>query len=594
MTKRGRRRNAGRGRGGPSSVAPAVAETSTTASSTAKTAKTSARASLARGGDQLPGRLDRWITPTALSLTAGLVSLGLGCYQLILSHVFTGVIGWDEGYDEGVYVGAAVRFVHGVLPYRDFVLLHPPGFLLLMAPVALLGNAFGAHVTLEVARCITAIFVAMNAVLVGLIVRPLGRVATATAAFGLALWPLTVAVERTVELEPYLVFFCLLSAYLMFDGGRFASWTRVLLGGISLGFAVEVKVWAILVVVATALVFLPKWRTRGLPLALGLAAGIVPGAPFFLAAPRAFVHDVIVTQLSRNGSMPVTSLQGRLLALTAIGRLPSIGPRVGLAVGLCCLFGLLVLAVFVFNRSRLVPLEWFALVSSVVVFVGMFESPSPSEWYWYFPVAFVAMLIGLCVSRVCETCIALTTRRRGKPYGSVGVGAVFTGVLALCLASFLVQQEGVFAEEYLQTASDPGAELASVIPAGSCVIADFTTDLLVADRFTPARPGCPAVVDPYGSFLAEDDGVAPNPSGQYVRAFGQQWFSDLRRADYLVLLAPYDDYFPWTRRSYDWFNREYRLVAHFPHRYPPGSVGAYETFDPSELYVYHNTSISIG
>jgi alpha-1,2-mannosyltransferase len=147
--------------------------------------------------------VDRRATPSTLALLAGLVSLAVGCYELSLPHVLAGVSSWDEGYDEGVYVGAAIRFVHGVLPYRDFLLVHPPGFTLLFSPFALFGSAFGSHFTLELARCITVLVMALNVVLAGLIMRPLGRVATVTTSFALALWPLSIAVERAVVLARF-------------------------------------------------------------------------------------------------------------------------------------------------------------------------------------------------------------------------------------------------------------------------------------------------------------------------------------------------------------------------------------------------------
>ena len=46
-------------------------------------------------------------------------------------------------YDDGVYLGAALRLVHGVLPYRDFVLVQPPGLILVMTPVAALAKWTG-------------------------------------------------------------------------------------------------------------------------------------------------------------------------------------------------------------------------------------------------------------------------------------------------------------------------------------------------------------------------------------------------------------------------------------------------------------------
>ncbi len=42
----------------------------------------------------------------------------------------------DFGYDPGVYFAAGDAFVHGRLPYRDFVLIHPPLEMLVLAPFA--------------------------------------------------------------------------------------------------------------------------------------------------------------------------------------------------------------------------------------------------------------------------------------------------------------------------------------------------------------------------------------------------------------------------------------------------------------------------
>ena len=47
------------------------------------------------------------------------------------------------GYDDGVYESAADAVVSGRLPYRDFLLLHPPGLIYLLAPFALLGRVIG-------------------------------------------------------------------------------------------------------------------------------------------------------------------------------------------------------------------------------------------------------------------------------------------------------------------------------------------------------------------------------------------------------------------------------------------------------------------
>ena len=71
----------------------------------------------------------------AAAVVPGLVALGVCAYQLSLPNVLFGYhYSTGNPYDDGVYLGAALHLVNGVLPYRDFVLLHPPGITLLMTP----------------------------------------------------------------------------------------------------------------------------------------------------------------------------------------------------------------------------------------------------------------------------------------------------------------------------------------------------------------------------------------------------------------------------------------------------------------------------
>ena len=46
-----------------------------------------------------------------------------------------GLFGFGN-YDDGVYYASATGLIHGLLPYRDFVLLHPPAMTALLAPFA--------------------------------------------------------------------------------------------------------------------------------------------------------------------------------------------------------------------------------------------------------------------------------------------------------------------------------------------------------------------------------------------------------------------------------------------------------------------------
>src|SRR6476661_2472269 len=43
-------------------------------------------------------------------------------------------------YDDGVYYAAGTALLHGLIPYRDYLFLHPPGIVLLLAPFGLAGH----------------------------------------------------------------------------------------------------------------------------------------------------------------------------------------------------------------------------------------------------------------------------------------------------------------------------------------------------------------------------------------------------------------------------------------------------------------------
>ena len=79
-------------------------------------------------------------TPVTLVIVAATVlALGLRLYWLSRPGFLLSV----NEYDDGNYFGSAVRLVHGALPYRDFLIVQPPGITLLMIPAALLSKVTG-------------------------------------------------------------------------------------------------------------------------------------------------------------------------------------------------------------------------------------------------------------------------------------------------------------------------------------------------------------------------------------------------------------------------------------------------------------------
>ena len=238
----------------------------------------------------------RWAT--LASLPPALLALGLCCYQLAYPNVLHGVF----SYDDGVYFGSALYLIHGIVPYRDFTILVPPGITLLMTPFALLTHFTSQNEALASARVFTAVVTGANAFLAGLAVRHRGIAASASAATALAIFPAAYLADSAVLLEPYLVFFCLLGAVLLFQNGDIATPRRVWLAGLAFGLGAAVELWALVPLVIAVAFCVPVWRRAVLPLLGGAAIGLgVTCLPFVVLAPHAFWHDTVLTQLTRHG-----------------------------------------------------------------------------------------------------------------------------------------------------------------------------------------------------------------------------------------------------------------------------------------------------
>ncbi|MEJ7697760.1 MAG: hypothetical protein WKF78_14365 [Candidatus Limnocylindrales bacterium] len=125
------------------------------------------------------------------------------------------------GYDDGVYFASAVAFVHGVVPYRDFLFLHPPGIIVLLSPFALLGAATDDSTGFAVARVAFMLLGALNASLVMLVAGKYGRRSALFAGALYAIWYSAIRVERTTLLLAPETTLLLISALVL-------SWKRPL------------------------------------------------------------------------------------------------------------------------------------------------------------------------------------------------------------------------------------------------------------------------------------------------------------------------------------------------------------------------------
>ena len=111
----------------------------------------------------------RWAALDVVAVFGVALALRLG--MVLYSH---GGMWGNFGYDGSVYYAAADALTFGRMPYQDFVLLHPPGLMLVLVPFALLGRLVGDHAGFVAATCACEVLGAINAVLVVLVSRRAG------------------------------------------------------------------------------------------------------------------------------------------------------------------------------------------------------------------------------------------------------------------------------------------------------------------------------------------------------------------------------------------------------------------------------------
>ena len=243
-------------------------------------------------------------------------------YQLTRPGYLLGV----TEYDDGVQFGDAVRLVSGVIPYRDFVVMQPPGSILLMAPVALLAKVTSSAWGLAIARLLTAAADTACVVLIGLLVRHRGPVAAGIACGIYAVYPDALIAAHTFLLEPWVNLFCLIGALLVFDGDRLTDGRRLAWGGVAFGFAAAVKLWVLVPLAVIGLLLLRRPRRLGL-LAGGAVVGLgAPVLPFLALAPTRLVKDVVTSQFARANVAHPPPLP-RLTNLAGLSLFPHLSSR---------------------------------------------------------------------------------------------------------------------------------------------------------------------------------------------------------------------------------------------------------------------------
>jgi len=281
-----------------------------------------------------------------------------------------GGLGGSDGYDDSVYYAAATALVHGRMPYDDFVLLHPAGLILVLAPFAVLARLTSDAFGQEAARVGFMALGALNAVLVLRIGRRFSIFVGALAGIWYAVFYPAVYAERTTTLEALGTTTLLLALVALVRTERAVSgWStlRLVSAGAALGVGVGVKIWGVvpLLIITGWVLICSGWGPAAKLVAAAASATTVVCLPFFVQAPALMVRYVVSDQLARprdglsvvqrltemtgaqvlvhHGPAPVTGA-AVLLVLAAVAaasvvalRTPGAGVLVGLLLGLALL-----------------------------------------------------------------------------------------------------------------------------------------------------------------------------------------------------------------------------------------------------------------
>jgi alpha-1,2-mannosyltransferase len=507
--------------------------------------------------------------PGVIITVAALLGLGLRVFQLTRPGYLTGF----TQYDDGVYIGNALRLVNGVIPYRDFAMVQPPGSMLLMVPAALGGKVFGSAWALGAARVLTVGADTANVVLAGLLVRHRGALAAGVASGVYAVYPAALNASQSLFLEPWLNLFCLLGAVLLFDGDHLAGHRgvpgehgsrRAFWAGVCFGFGAAVKIWAAVPALVAWLLCLRARRDR-VPFAGGFVVGIaVPCLPFLALAPSGFGRTVFVSELvqATHGRVGATP---RLADITGVIGLSSVGVDPKIWAGATAAGVLLLLVVIAWLRgrragSRATALDWFALICTFVVTGMLF---SPSEWYVHYAAfagPFLAVLVGLSAARLVAARQPPAEKPVKKPRPWVRVWA---GVVAALLIAAMGAADGYIVTTTLYPARDLSAASA-LIPPGACVLTDTAAATVVIGRFSASSPGCPAIVDTVGTLIATTHGKDFVAGPGVLQADTQVWQQAFQQAQYVWLIGN-NGYtgarIAWTPALHAYFETHFRLIG---------------------------------
>ena len=402
----------------------------------------------------------------------------------------------DYGYDGPVYYTATDSLLHGRVPYRDFVLIHPPGIMLALAPFAQLGRLSTDQTGFVAANVVFLILGAVNAALVVAVARRIGLSIRAAAVGGAfyALWSGSTGAEYLVRLEPLGNFALLMGLFAFFTSRRSTHWRWPVLCGLAFGAAAGVKIWwSLPLLVVLAWPAAPeRWRRDlGLKAAgAGVALGVIL-LPFYILAPSQMLHMVVFDQIGRHDNQP--AIIDRLRTLTSLDRISSHLHAGGLIVAVAVLGALFAAAWAVTWATRAARLIAVLVATQIAL---LLIAPS---FYWFYA-DFAAPAGALTVATGAQRIVSLVRlarQRSGPRRWNLRAPAL---VLGAAVAAMVF---GLFPVRAVPPAR--GARLAPLISAARCVTSDSPMLLIQMDVLgRDLERRCEVWVDVSGTVLGPD------------------------------------------------------------------------------------------
>ena len=397
-------------------------------------------------------------------------------------------------YDDGVHFAAAVGLVNGLMPYRDFLLLHPPGVVLALAPFAALSRLVGEPGAVAVARLCWMVLGGLNAVLCGLVLRPIGRVAGLVAALFYALFLGATYVEYAPLLESpaTTVLLAALVVTRLLGSGAGIGRRHYLLAGALLGLSPVLKIWgvvAVLVVVGT--IIARRGRRPGLlTLGAALASTAALCLPFFVAAPAQMWRMVVVAQLGRRrGDWATAQRLNDVLGIRFwVGAQPTVQALTVVAISV-------VLAALTICLLR----PALRVIAALLLTHGAIVLLAPM-WFLHYA-GLTAAPIALALGGAVGATIDWSDRVQRRPWvGWVVASLVVTATFGLALS---------LPRWHFGNPAFPGPTLAAgVANRPGCVASDWPMTLIQMDALQRNLDrGCPLVVDigGYSYYLVDSE-----------------------------------------------------------------------------------------